>query len=110
MRKIRKGDKVIVIAGKSKGLKGTVLNIVDDVRKGLRIFVEGANLKKKHQKPNPNLQIAGGIIEKEAPVDISNIALLNPETGKADKVGFKVLEDGTKVRCFKSNGEVVTNG
>lgn len=110
MRKIKTGDKVVVIAGKSKGLKGTVLKVIDDVRKGLRVVVEGANIKKKHQKANPNMQIAGGIISKEAPMDASNVALVNPATEKADRVGFKVLESGEKVRYFKSNGEVVANG
>ena len=110
MRKIRKGDKVVVTTGKSKGVQGTVLKVVVSAKKGLRVIVEGANMKKKHQKANPNMQIAGGIITKEAPIDVSNVALVNPQTGKADRVGFRVLEDGSKVRFFKSNGEVVANG
>ncbi|MBD3669186.1 MAG: 50S ribosomal protein L24 [Gammaproteobacteria bacterium] len=103
MRKIKKGDDVLVIAGKDKGKRGAVLRVVDDKR----VVVESVNMAKKHQKPNPNMGVAGGIIEQEMPMDISNIMLFNPQTGKGDRVGFKVLEDGRKVRFFKSNGEVV---
>lgn len=102
-RKIRKGDDVIVIAGKDKGKRGSVLSVrADD-----RIVVENINLAKKHVKPNPNVGEQGGIVDKEMPMSVSNVALYNPATEKADRVGFKVLEDGRKVRVFKSNGEVV---
>lgn len=104
MKKIKAGDEVIVIAGKDKGLRGAVIKIVED---GRRVMVEAANMVKKHLKPNPQRQIKGGIIEKEAPLAISNIAIWNPITKKADRVGFKFLDDGKKVRYFKSNGEVI---
>ena len=103
MQKIRKGDDVIVIAGKDKGKRGTVLKVLDDDQ----ILVENVNMVKKHQKPNPQRGIAGGIVDKEMPLHISNVALYNPQKGAGDRVGFKVLEDGRKVRVFKSNGEVV---
>ena len=103
MRKIRKGDDVVVITGKDKGRRGLVLRMLDDGH----LLVEGVNKVKKHMKPNPVKGIAGGIVEKEMPLDISNIALFNPATQKADRVGIKVLEDGRKVRFFKSNGEVL---
>lgn len=103
MRKIKKGDDVIVITGKDKGKRGTVLRVVD----GKRVLVEAVNMAKKHQRPNPNAGVPGGIIEKEMPMDLSNVMIFNPATGKGDRVGFKVLEDGRKVRFFKSNGEVV---
>lgn len=103
MRKIKKGDDVIVITGKDKGRRGTVLRVIDDAH----LLVEGANKVKKHQKPNPMKNVTGGIVEKEMPIDVSNVALFNPATKKADRVGFKVLEDGRKVRVFRSNGEVV---
>ena len=105
MKRIRKSDTVIVIAGKSKGHVGQVLSVLDD-----KVVVEGANLMKKHVKPNPQLEQKGGIIAMEAPLHVSNVALLNPVTKKADKVGFKYLEkDGNthKVRYFKSNNEIV---
>ena len=105
MKRMRKSDTVIVIAGKSKGHVGQVLSVLDD-----KVVVEGANLMKKHVKPNPQLEQKGGIIAMEAPLHVSNVALLNPVTKKADKVGFKYLEkDGNthKVRYFKSNNEVV---
>ncbi len=101
--KIRRDDEVIVLAGKDKGKTGKVTKVL--VEKG-KVFVEGVNLVKKHQKPVPQLQQAGGIIEKEAPIDVSNVAILNPATGKADRVGFR-FEDGKKVRFFKSNNELV---
>jgi large subunit ribosomal protein L24 len=101
--KIRKGDDVIVLAGKDKGKRGTVLQLVGDSR----ILVENINLAKKHAKPNPMKGEQGGIVEKEMPMDISNVALFNPVSNKADRVGFKTLDDGRKVRVFKSNGEVV---
>jgi len=102
MNKIRKGDDVIVTTGKDKGKRGTVLRVLDD-----RLVVEGANMVKKHVKPNPMRGVAGGIVEKEMSIHASNVALYNSATQKADRVGFKVLEDGRKVRVFKSNGEVV---
>jgi len=102
-RKIRKGDNVIVLAGKDKGKQGNVLRIVDDSR----VLVENVNLAKKHVKPNPNKGEPGGIVEKEMPIQVSNVALYNPATQKGDRVGFKTLDDGRKVRVFKSNGEVV---
>ena len=103
MNKIRKGDDVVVITGKDKGRRGSVLRVLD----GSHLLVEGVNKVKKHQKPNPVRGLAGGIVEKEMPIDVSNIALFNPVTKKADRVGVKVLEDGRKVRFFKSNGEVL---
>ena len=104
MDKIKKGDEVVVITGKDKGKRGTVLRRVD----AGHVVVEGVNRAKKHVKPNPVKGVVGGIVEKDIPIDISNIALFNPVTGKGDRVGFKVLEDGKKVRVFKSNGEVVS--
>ena len=101
-RRIRKGDDVIVLAGKDKGKRGSVLSVVGD-----RVLVENVNMAKKHVKPNPNKGEQGGIVPKEMPLDISNVALFNPATNKGDRVGFKTLEDGRKVRIFKSNGEVV---
>ncbi|MGB9577659.1 MAG: 50S ribosomal protein L24 [Halothiobacillaceae bacterium] len=103
MNKIRKGDEIIVITGKDKGRRGTVLKVGADNR----IVVQGINLVKKHQKPNPMVGIPGGIVEKEMPIDISNVMLFNPATQKGDRVGFRTLDDGRKVRYFKSNGEVV---
>ncbi len=104
MRKIRKGDDVVVLAGKDKGKRGIVLRVIED---GRRVIVENVNMVKKHQKPNPQRGIAGGILEKEMPLAISNVALYNPTKEGPDRVGFKILEDGRKVRVFKSNGEVV---
>ncbi len=103
MRKIRKGDEVVVIAGKDKGKRGLVLRFAGEDR----LYVENVNMVKKHQKPNPNTGTPGGIIDKEMPLHISNVALFNPSTGKGDRVGFKVLEDGKKIRIFKSTGEAV---
>ena len=103
MRKIRKGDDVAIITGKDKGKRGTVLRVLD----AEKLLVEGVNKVKKHQKPNPMQGSTGGIIEKEMPIHVSNVALFNPATQKADRVGVKVLEDGRKVRFFKSNGEVL---
>lgn len=103
MRKIRKGDDVIIIAGKDKGKRGSVLKVVSEER----ILVENCNMAKKHVKPNPNTGETGGIVEKEMPLHISNVALFNPATNKGDRVGIKVLEDGRKVRYYKSNNEVV---
>ncbi len=104
MRKIRKGDEVMVIAGKSKGQRGKITKVLIDKDK---VIVEGANLVKKHQRANPQMGVEGGIIEKEAPLHISNVAIFNPATGKADRVGIKTLEDGKKVRIFKSSGEQI---
>jgi large subunit ribosomal protein L24 len=103
MRKIKKGDQVIVLSGKDKGKQGTVLRVVDDAK----VVVENINMVKKHTKANPMQGEAGGILDKEMPLDISNVAIFNPITGKGDRVGFKTLDDGRKVRIFKSNGEVV---
>jgi large subunit ribosomal protein L24 len=103
MRKIKRDDEVIVIAGRDKGKRGKVVSVLADDR----LIVSGVQMIKRHQKPNPQLGVAGGIVEKEAPIQVSNVAIFNPVTGKADRVGFKVLEDGTKVRVFKSNGEAV---
>ncbi len=102
-RKIRRDDEVIVIAGKDKGKAGKVLRVVTESD---RVYVEGVNIVKKHQKANPQANEPGGIIEKEAPIHVSNVAIINSETGKADRVGFRV-EDGKKVRYFKSNGNLV---
>jgi len=101
--KIRRGDEVIVLAGKDKGKRGKVLSVVTESG---RIFVEGINLIKKHQKPVPQLNQAGGIVEKEASIDVSNVAIYNSETSKADRVGFKI-EDGKKLRIFKSTGKTI---
>lgn len=103
MRKIRKGDEIIVIAGKDKGRRGEVSAVVAD---GAKVVVEGINIAKKHVKPNPQLDVQGGIVDKEMPLDVSNVALFNPESEKADRVGFRE-EDGKKVRFFKSNGNAV---
>ncbi|MBS0356316.1 MAG: 50S ribosomal protein L24 [Proteobacteria bacterium] len=102
MNKIRKGDEVAVLTGKDKGKRGTVLRVLEGA-----VVVEGINRVKKHVRPNPMKGQVGGIVEKEMPIDTSNVALFNAATQKADRVGFKVLEDGRKVRVFKSNGEVV---
>jgi large subunit ribosomal protein L24 len=103
MNKIRKGDQVVVITGKDKGKRGIVTRVRDDDR----VIVEGVNMIKRHTKPNPNQGTSGGIVEKEAPLHVSNIAIVNPVTAKADRVGIKILEDGRKVRIFKSTKEVV---
>lgn len=103
MNKIRKGDEVILNTGKDKGKRGTVLHILDTGH----VVVEGVNKARKHTKPNPMKGINGGIIDKEMPIDISNVALFNPATQTGDRVGFKLLEDGRKVRVFKSSGEVI---
>jgi large subunit ribosomal protein L24 len=103
MEKIRKGDDVIVIAGRDKGKRGTVLRRVGDER----LVVEGVNRVKKHARPNPMKGQQGGIVDKDMPIHISNVALFNPQTKKADRVGVKTLEDGRNVRVFKSNGEQV---
>ncbi len=103
MQRIKKGDEVIVIAGRDKGKRGSVLSVTKDDR----AYVDNINTVKKHKRGNPNTGETGGIVEQEAPIHMSNIALYNPATEKGDRVGFKTLEDGRKVRVFKSNGEVV---
>lgn len=103
MQRIRKGDEVIVITGRDKGKKGTVTQVHND---GKKVTVEGINIVKKHVKPNPMLGQAGGIMDKTLPIDASNVMLVNPKTGKGDRVGFSVV-DGKKVRVFKSDGSTV---
>ncbi len=103
MKKLKKNDEVIVIAGRDKGKRGKINRVMADGR----LIVSGVQMIKKHQKPNPQLGVAGGIVEKEAPIQASNVAIYNSATSKADRVGFKVLEDGKKIRVFKSNGEAV---
>ena len=105
MRKLKKGDEVIVIAGKDKGKRGTITQMLPVETN--RVLVDNVNVVKKHQKPNPNMGVPGGIVDKEMPIQISNIAIFNPASGKADRVGIKILEDGRKVRIFKSNNEVI---
>jgi large subunit ribosomal protein L24 len=103
VRKIRKGDNVVVTAGREKGRTGTVVGVQADGR----VLVENVNMVKKHQRPNPQRNVQGGIVQKEAPLHASNVALLNPATRKADRVGVRTLKDGRKVRFYKSNGELV---
>ncbi len=103
MNRIKKGDEIIVITGKDKGRRGTVLRVLENGK----MLIENVNVVRKHQKPNPNAGIQGGIIEKEMPLDPSNVMLFNPITNKGDRVGIKTLEDGRRVRFFKSNNEVV---
>ena len=102
MLKIKRDDEVIVLAGRDKGKQGKVLKVLDE-----KLIVSGINMVKRHAKPNPQAGIAGGIVEKEAPIHVSNVAIYNGKTQKADRVGFKVSEDGTKVRYFKSTNEVI---
>ena len=103
MNKIRKGDEVVVITGKDKGRRGTVLQVFADDR----VLVEGVNIAKKHQKANPNMGVPGGIIDREMPLDISNVQVFNPKTKSGDRVGIRVNEDGSKQRIFRSTGETV---
>ncbi|WP_333877127.1 50S ribosomal protein L24 [Methylobacter sp.] len=103
MQRIKQGDEVIIRTGKDKGKSGRVSKVLKDNK----VLVEGINQVKKNQKPNPNAGVSGGIIVKDMPINISNVGLYNPETKKADRVGFKFLEDGKKVRYFKSTNEVV---
>jgi large subunit ribosomal protein L24 len=103
MQRIKKGDEVVVLAGRDKGKRGTVLRRVD----AQYVLVEGVNRVKKHQRPNPMKNVTGGIVDKDMPIHISNVALFNPATKKADRVGVKSLQDGRKVRVFKANGEQV---
>ena len=103
MKRIHKGDEVIVTTGRSKGTRGHVLQVLE----GDRLLIENVNMMKRHTKPDPGRNKPGGIVEKEGPIHASNVAMFNPATGKADRVGFKSLEDGNKVRVFKSTGEAV---
>ena len=103
MQRIKKGDEVVVLAGRDKGKRGTVLRRID----GDHVVVEGVNRTKKHQRPNPMKGITGGIVDKDLPIHVSNVALFNPATKKADRVGSKTLQDGRKVRIFKANDEQV---
>jgi large subunit ribosomal protein L24 len=102
MNRIRKGDQVVVITGKNKGQKGEVVRVAGD-----KLVVSNINLVKRHTKPNPQANQPGGIIEKEAPIHVSNVMIFNPAAGKGDRVGFKVLEDGRKLRVFRSSGEAI---
>jgi len=103
MNRIRKGDTVVVMVGKDRGRQGTVLRMLPDNR----VVVEGLNLVKRHTKPNPQAGLQGGIVEREAPLNLSNVQIYNPTTQRPDRVGFRSLEDGRKVRFFKSNKEVI---
>ena len=103
MRKIKKGDNVVVIAGRDKGKRGDVARIVDDSH----VVVNGVNAMKKHAKPNPLKNQPGGIISKEVPIHVSNIAIWNPVTQKPDRIGFRIMDDGRKLRFYKSNGELI---
>jgi large subunit ribosomal protein L24 len=103
MNKIRKGDEVVVITGKDKGRRGTVIRVFPNEK----VLVEGVNVAKKHVKPNPQAGTTGGIVDKEVPIHVSNLMMFNPATGKGGRIGFRTLEDGRKVRYFKSNDEVV---
>lgn len=103
MRKIKREDEVIVLTGKDKGKRGKVSRVLDDGR----LLIAGINIIKKHQRPNPQAGVAGGIVEKEAPIQVSNVAIFNAATNEADRVGFKFLDDGRKVRVYKSTGEVI---
>ncbi|GAB4511419.1 MAG: 50S ribosomal protein L24 [Sulfuricaulis sp.] len=102
MNKIRKGDKVLVLAGRDKGKQGTVLRVLEDSH----VLVENVNMIKRHTKPNPNKGVTGGIIEREAPIHVSNVAMFNPATGKGERVGLRTMQDKSKVRYFKKSGEV----
>jgi large subunit ribosomal protein L24 len=103
MKKIKKGDRVIVLAGRDRGKQGNVIRVLENDR----LLVENVNMVKRHTKPNPNQGVQGGIVDKEASIHVSNVAIYNAATGKGDRVGIKTLEDGKKVRYFKSNDEVV---
>ncbi|MBA3929515.1 large subunit ribosomal protein L24 [Pseudoxanthomonas japonensis] len=100
--RIKKGDQVVVTAGKDKGKKGDVVRVDGD-----RVVVSNVNIVKRHTKPNPQAGVAGGVVEREASIHISNVALFNPATGKGERIGFKVLEDGRKLRVFRSSGEAL---
>lgn len=103
MAKIKRDDEIVVLTGKDKGKRGKVRKVLDDDR----IVVGGVNMIKKHTKPNPQAGVAGGIVEKEAPIQVSNVAIFNPSSNKADRVGYRVEDDGKKVRIYKSSGEVI---
>jgi large subunit ribosomal protein L24 len=103
MQRIKKGDEVVILAGRDKGKRGTVLRRID----AEHVVVEGVNRVKKHQRPNPMKGVTGGIVDKDLPIHVSNVALFNPATKKADRIGVKTLDDGRKVRVFKDNGEQV---
>jgi large subunit ribosomal protein L24 len=103
MAKIKRDDQVVVLTGKDKGKRGTVRKVLDNGR----LMVSGINMIKKHTKPNPQAGIAGGIVEKEAAIQASNVAIFNPSSNKADRVGYRIEEDGKKVRVYKSSGEVI---
>ena len=103
MAKIKRDDEVIVLTGKDKGKRGSVRTVLDDDR----VIVSGVNMIKKHTKPNPQMGVTGGIVEKEAPIQVSNIAIFNPATSKADRVGYQVMDSGKKVRIYKSSGEQI---
>ena len=103
MKKIRKGDQVVVLSGRNKGRRGAVIQVLADGR----VVVESVNMVKKHQKPNPQVGKQGGILEKSMPMPLSKVAIFNPGSKKADRIGFKTLTDGKKVRFFKSNGEMI---
>ena len=103
MNKIKKGDEVVVTAGKDKGRRGTVLQVFDDQR----VLIEGVNIAKKHQKPNPNMGVQGGIVDQDMPIDISNVLVFNPKSKKGERVGFRVNDDGSKERIFRGSGETV---
>ena len=102
INRIKKGDQVIVVAGKDKGKRGDVIRVDGD-----RVIVSNVNIVKRHTKPNPQAGVAGGVVEREAPIHVSNVMLFNPATGKGERIGFKVLEDGRKLRVFRSSGEAV---
>ena len=102
MNRIRKGDRVVVIAGKDKGKQGDVVRVLGD-----KVVVSNINVVKRHTKPNPQAGQAGGVIEREAPIHVSNVMHFNPATGKGERIAFKVLEDGRKLRVFRSSGEAV---
>ncbi|KGO99195.1 50S ribosomal protein L24 [Novilysobacter defluvii] len=102
MNRIKKGDQVVVTAGKDKGKKGDVIRVMGD-----KVVVSNVNIVKRHTKPNPQAGVAGGVVEREAPIHVSNVMLFNPATGKGERIGFKVLEDGRKLRVFRSSGEAV---
>jgi large subunit ribosomal protein L24 len=103
MAKIKRDDEVVVLTGKDKGKRGTVRKVLDENR----VVVSGVNMIKKHTKPNPQAGVAGGIVEKEAPIRVSNIAIFNPSSNKADRVGYRIEDGGKKVRVYKSSGEVI---
>lgn len=103
MRKLRRDDEVVIIAGRDKGKRGKITRVLEDDK----LIITGINMAKRHTKPNPQRGIAGGIVEKEAAIHVSNVAIFNSATSKADRVGIKVLEDGTKARIFKSNQEMI---